>query len=297
MARYPGAIYRGPIPNKTVNGMVHPAHGLVLHIEQGSETGTDSWFHNPISRASAHFGVARDGTVHQWVDTNDKAWAEAAGNPYWYSVENEGYTGQSLTSPQIESIARLFLWLSQQDGFPLQIAGSISDKGLGHHGMGGLTWGGHYDCPGGPIVAQKQAIVDKAKQLSPQPVPPAPTPQPTGGQAIVNGANRAQGGYSLVGPDGGVFSYDDAPFHGSVPGLGIQINNAISMCWSKDGNGYYILDSNGGVYTFGPVPFKGSYFSLPASVRNDPNRRFVAIVARDAGYSIISSNNEHYDFI
>lgn len=156
--------------------------GLVLHIEQGSEKGTDSWFHNPKAQASAHFGNAKDGTLHQWVDTDDTAWAEVAGNHYWISVENEGYSGQPLTQAQEETLAKLLLWCHKTHGVPIQIATSPDGYGLGHHAMGGADWGGHSQCPGEPIINQKPYIVNRAKALgdfpAPAPKKAAPKPKP-----------------------------------------------------------------------------------------------------------------------
>jgi hypothetical protein len=34
-------------------------------------------------------------------------------------------------------------------------------------------------------------------------------------------------GYWLVGSDGGIFAFGDAPFVGSLPGLGIQVTNVV----------------------------------------------------------------------
>ena len=75
MARYSNAQWR-PVPNETPGGMTAYKF-LVLHIMQGTLGGTDSWFHNTASRVSSHFGVGKDGTVYQWVDTAERAWA------YW----------------------------------------------------------------------------------------------------------------------------------------------------------------------------------------------------------------------
>jgi len=166
MARCPFATWRGDVPNETSRGMV--AHrGLVLHVQQGTEAGTDSWFHNPASQVSAHFGAAKDGSLDQWVDTDDKAWAEAAGNPSWVSVECEGYSGQSLTSAQVSTIGRLFAWLRGLYGFSGASVDDPAGSGLGWHGMGGAAWGGHLDCPGDPIKAQRPAILSAAGQATP----------------------------------------------------------------------------------------------------------------------------------
>lgn len=126
---------------------------------------------------------------------------------------------------------------------------------------------------------------------------PSPPVQSFGG-TIMNGANRAQGGYALVGPDGGIFNYEGSPFFGSLPANGIKPNAPIvSMAWTLSGNGYWLLGEDGGVFPFGDAPFRGSYPGLPAAVRNDPNRKFPVIMARaDGGYTCFSATREHYDF-
>jgi hypothetical protein len=145
--------------------MVRPFHGLVLHIEQGTEAGTDSWFHNKSSQVSAHFGNPKTGALDQWVDTDDKAWAIVAGNRYWISLENEGDSGDALTATQLENSAQLLAWLHLTENVPLQPANDANSKGLGYHGMGGAAWGNHLDCPGMPIVNQRQAIIDRATEI------------------------------------------------------------------------------------------------------------------------------------
>jgi hypothetical protein len=149
--------------------------GLILHIQQGTEAGTDSWFHNPASQVSAHFGAAKDGTLDQWVDTDDEAWAEIAGNPFWVSVEEEGNSGESLTGPQVASTAKLYAWLCHEYGLPLQSTDNPEGTGLGWHGMGGLLWG-HPNCPGDPIKAQRPDILAQAAAIISQPTPRPPEP-------------------------------------------------------------------------------------------------------------------------
>jgi hypothetical protein len=64
---------------------------------EGTLDGTGAWFHDPSAEASSHFGVGKDGRMYQWVDTDDAAWAEMAGNSSWISIECEGHSGDSLT--------------------------------------------------------------------------------------------------------------------------------------------------------------------------------------------------------
>lgn len=89
MARMPGAEWRPITINYTDNGQAE-VRGVVVHIMAGTFEGTDSWFRNKAAKASSHFGTSKTGRLRQWVDTADRAWAQAGGNPSWLSVENEG---------------------------------------------------------------------------------------------------------------------------------------------------------------------------------------------------------------
>ena len=219
MARCPFAVFRGPVPNRTIAGRAHPCRGLVLHVEVGTETGTDGWFHNPQAQASADFGIAKDGTIHQWVDTDDKAWAEATGNPYWYSVETEGVPGEPLTSAQVTATARLLVWLSQLDHFPLQVTDDPhAGQGLITHGDGGAAWGGHYDCPGPQRAAQRVEIVRQAIAAA-QP-PPGVTPMFAPAitlRPIVASLPHPNGGSVLLADNADVYAFD-APYNGAPEG-------------------------------------------------------------------------------
>lgn len=177
MPRFERAVWRGPVPNLTPGGM-RSHRGLVLHIQEGSEAGTDAWFHNPSSQVSAHFGNPKSGPLDQWVDTDDRAWAEVSGNPDWISVENEGHSGDALTPSQLENVAQLLAWLHTTYSVPLVISDTpaAGTPGLTGHGLGGDAWGGHYDCPGTPILVQRPAIIARAQQILGASAPPDPTP-------------------------------------------------------------------------------------------------------------------------
>lgn len=67
----------------------------------GSLASCDSWFSNPASQVSAHYGVGLDGDFHRFVDRHDTAWANgllelgnvwpgpAGVNPNWLTVSIE----------------------------------------------------------------------------------------------------------------------------------------------------------------------------------------------------------------
>ncbi|MEV7278112.1 peptidoglycan-binding protein [Streptomyces sp. NPDC093111] len=175
MAKFKGATWR-PIASNYRPGGQSSVRGLVVHIMAGTLTGTDSWFRNPAARASSHFGTGKSGALTQWVDTADRAWAQADGNSSWLSIENEGKGGDTLTSAQMDRIADVLAWLHRTHGVPLQVASGPSGRGLGWHAMGGAAWGGHTSCPGPRIVAQLPEIVARAKRLAGS--PPADKPKP-----------------------------------------------------------------------------------------------------------------------
>jgi hypothetical protein len=159
----PGAAWR-PVPNFTADGQ-ESVRGVVLHIMEGTLDGSDSWFRNNASQASAHFGVGKDGRIYQWVDTADRAWAQAAGNRTWLSIEHEGHAGDTLTAKQLTASAHIIAWAHTTHDVPLQPTDSPDGRGIGWHGMGGSAWGGHTGCPGNPIKGQRAALIKAAAAL------------------------------------------------------------------------------------------------------------------------------------
>lgn len=76
-------------------------------------------------------------------------------------------------------------------------------------------------------------------------------------------------GYYLLDGAGGVFTYGDARYRGSVPGLRNQGHavgpaRAADLSVTATGDGYWVLDEEGGVFTFGDARFFGSVPGLRA---------------------------------
>ncbi|HWF16196.1 MAG TPA: polysaccharide deacetylase family protein [Acidimicrobiales bacterium] len=86
----------------------------------------------------------------------------------------------------------------------------------------------------------------------------APTPGPpvTSNLPLVGAAFEGTAGYWEVASDGGIFSFANAQFHGSMGG---QPLNApiVGMAAGPNGAGYWQLAADGGVFAF-EVPFLGS---------------------------------------
>jgi hypothetical protein len=65
------------------------------------------------------------------------------------------------------------------------------------------------------------------------------------------------GGYWIAGTSGGVFTYGDAGFHGSMGGSNLN-SPVVGMASTPDGLGYWLVAGDGGVFSFGNAPFYGS---------------------------------------
>jgi len=96
----------------------------------------------------------------------------------------------------------------------------------------------------------------------------------------------------MVGSDGGVFVFGGG-FYGSLPGLGIKVNNVIGMVGSTTGHGYYLVGSDGGVFSFGDVSFAGSLPGLGIKVNN-----IVGIVSTGTGkgYYLVGNDGGVFAF-
>lgn len=171
--RYPNALWIGPTVNQVAGGMVEVL-GLVQHVQMGTEAGTESWFKNPASKSSSHFLNPKTGPLRQMVDTRDRAWAEVDGNKRWLSVENEALKNNEQPTPsQVQNLVMLYSWINQVYRVPFQVTDSVDTPGYGWHGMGGVAWGNHPDCPGEPLKAIRHLVVEYAAS-TPVHLPGAP---------------------------------------------------------------------------------------------------------------------------
>ncbi len=114
--------------------------------------------------------------------------------------------------------------------------------------------------------------------------PPAPTPS-------------AGSGYDLVGSDGGVFVFPtggSGGFYGSLPGLGVHVNDVVGMVPTSNDQGYFLVGADGGVFSFGNAPYLGSLPGLGVK----PAQPITGIVptATDGGYFLVGKDGGVYAF-
>jgi hypothetical protein len=151
------------------SGMRHPIYGLVLHVTDGHPNfgGLRSTWSHETNHVSAHFAIAQDGRLAQFVSLRDTAFAvggdhQQNDDQHWFSVENVAHRGEVLTPAQIETNARLFLWFNKYFGVPLQLAETRDSFGLGYHSMFHRA---HPSCPGHRVIAQRSDILLRVQGL------------------------------------------------------------------------------------------------------------------------------------
>jgi hypothetical protein len=111
--------------------------------------------------------------------------------------------------------------------------------------------------------------------------PPPPPPQPP----------AVKHGYDLVGSDGGVFVFGGG-FYGSLPGIGLHVNNINGIVPTSTDNGYFLVGSDGGVFAFN-APFANSLPGIGVHVNN-----IVGIVPTldDQGYFLVGRDGGVFSF-
>jgi hypothetical protein len=104
-------------------------------------------------------------------------------------------------------------------------------------------------------------------------------------------------GYWIAGLDGGVFSFGDAQFYGSVPGaIGhAPVFPIAQISSTPDGKGYWLAGDDGGVYAFGDAQFYGS---VPGALGHDPETGVVdfAPTPDGKGYWMVDNIGGIYAF-
>ncbi len=94
------------------------------------------------------------------------------------------------------------------------------------------------------------------------------------------------GGYWMVSPDGGVFTFGDAVFSGSAGGIALN-QPIVGMAEDPATGGYWLVASDGGIFAYG-APFDGSEGGQPLNqpivgMAATPDGGGYWLVARDGG--------------
>ncbi len=172
------AVISVPSPNFSSGRKNYHPEAVVIHIMDGTLLGTDSWFKNPQSSVSAHYGIGKGGEVHQYVQETDTAWQagrvhaptwsllKPAGsgtyvNPNFYTlgIEHEGNNDSDWTDAMYTASSDLIAEICKRWNIPVDRSHVI-----GHREIYSLK-----TCPGAKVDLDK--LVDLARQKSGYAVP------------------------------------------------------------------------------------------------------------------------------
>ena len=165
-------ILNKPDPNFTLSRKTYKPEAIVIHIMQGSLSGTDSWFDNKQSKVSAHYGVGKSGEVHRYVDEKNTAWhagvittpswslIKKVGsglyiNPNYYTIgiEHEGTVDSDWTEAMYESTSTLIAEISKRWNIPID-----RNHIIGHHEIYAVK-----ACPGNKVDFSKLIALAMSK--------------------------------------------------------------------------------------------------------------------------------------
>jgi hypothetical protein len=98
-------------------------------------------------------------------------------------------------------------------------------------------------------------------------------------------------GYRMVAADGGVFSFGDAGFHGSMGGHPLR-RPVVGMAATPSGRGYWLVASDGGIFAFGDA----GYFGSLGGVRLAAPVVGMAATRSGRGYWLVASDGGIFAF-
>lgn len=249
-----------PSPNYSSRGGTK-VRLVVLHTAEGSRTyqSLGNYFASPSSGVSSHVGIDdTPGVVGEYVAQEDKAWTQGNANPYSVSAELCGFASWTLAEwdqhrTMLDNTAE---WVAEECarfGIPLRwltpAEAQGGQAGVCQHVDLGAAGGGHWDC--GPNFPMDD-VMEMASGGSPN-AGPAP---PKGTEMIA--ATKSGDGYWIVKPDGAVYCFGDAQFHGGAndPDVVLPGHQVVGIA-GRNNDGYWLTTDDGSVYCFGSAPMLG----------------------------------------
>jgi hypothetical protein len=243
---------------------------IVIHDMEAPETSetaeaTARMFASTERKASAHYNVDNNSIV-QSVRDKDVAWHAPGANSQGIGIEHAGYARQRADE-----------WADEYSSAALKRSAALVSALCAKYGI--------------PVVFLP------ASKLT------------TGARGITTHAEVSKAWRKTTHTDPGTnFPMDryldmvrglNAP-PPPAPPEGADMSNVIgALADPKVPGGAWVFADDGGVFAYNGARFHGCYPGLPASVRNDPNRRFKDPSYRDDGadgYQYRSLTNEIYRF-
>jgi hypothetical protein len=117
-------------------------------------------------------------------------------------------------------------------------------------------------------------------------------PQPGLHEPVVGmDSTKTGNGYWLVAADGGVFTFGDAKFHGSMGGQHLNLP-IVDLARTKSSRGYWLVALDGGIFSFGDAKFYGSTGHMRL------NKPIIGMAATPsgAGYWLVATDGGIFSF-
>ncbi len=178
-------------PNFWAGRKGYRPEAIVIHIMDGTLIGTDSWFANTTSQVSAHYGIGKNGEVHQYVNEQDSAWhAGRVDAPVWkliksninpnlytIGIEHEGKPDDVWTDAMKQSSTTLIRDICQRWQIPID-----RDHVVGHFEI----FSKKPNCP-----ATNKSILDELVALAGHQTPSSPS-------QVEEGVRKVEEGLALI---------------------------------------------------------------------------------------------------
>ncbi len=289
---YPGATWAAAAVGnyETGNRSSSTVPWIIIHTTDGSAAATISWFQNPVSKASAHYMVARTGAVTQFVREGDVAYT--AGN-YSYNlasinIEIEQSGVETPTSIQYSVAADLVKSIQQRFSVPttfptgIMLASPASGSGIiGHNQVpdptnAGLGGGLHHHTD--PVNWDWAVFRGYFN-----------TPQPGSLRVTLTPADAVNAGAQWQ-VDGGPFQSSGATVNGLSAGNHTVAFKAITG-WTTPGNQAIAVVANQTAAATGPyilIQVKGSAMRTLPSFGYAPGAALSVAIAANPAASVSS---------
>ncbi len=125
------------LKGRAFGGIAYKPEAVVIHIMEGSLSGTDQWFQSGSAASgkpvSAHYGIGQNGEIHQYVKEEDSAshagvedhptWTliKKTGNPNYYTIgiEHEGVSTSVWSNEMKKASAAMIREICARWAIPL----------------------------------------------------------------------------------------------------------------------------------------------------------------------------------
>lgn len=253
-------LHRVVIPSPNYSSRGSGVRLIVVHTAEGALTyqALGNFFANPSSGVSSHTGIDdTPNTVGEYVARSSKAWTAANANPYSVQTELCAFAAWTVAEwdrhpTMLENCAQ---WIAEESAsykIPIRKLSASEAQGgaagvCGHIDLG-TSGGGHWDpgynFPWDRVIAMAQGGA-------------APTPRPEQeGEDMI--ANTDGQGYWVVKPDGALYAFGDAQYHGAPnnPNV-VPAGQRIVGIAGRGKDGYRIAASDGSIYCYGSASYNG----------------------------------------